>query len=144
MNVSCSGRVSCIFFPEVFRDAKTVQLPSVPLAGLVQDVLRANQNFSCFNLSPFPCVCYSLALTWADLGAGRQPGAHTGSLPGFSPGWWDGLCSGSAHGVWGWPGRREKGSPGCSPGLDWRAGVLIHTWRARGFCDHQNPEASRQ
>lgn len=138
----CSGRGSFIFSLE---SPGTQRLfTSVPLAGLVQDVLRANQNFSCFNLSPFPCVCYSLALTWADLGVGRQAGAHTGSLPGFSPGWWDGLCSASAHRAWGWPGRREKGSPGCGPGLDWGAGVLTHTWRARGFCDHQNPEASCQ
>ena len=73
--MSCVQEEGPLFF---FLESPGTQrlFTSVPLAGLVQDVLRANQNFSCFNLSPFPCVCYSLALTWADLGVGRQPGAH--------------------------------------------------------------------
>lgn len=80
--MSChSGRVSLIFF---LRTSEILQPFLVPFAGLSQGVLIANQNFSCFNLSPFPCVCYSLTFTLADLVVGRRAGAHDGSVPGFS------------------------------------------------------------
>lgn len=106
-------RKSIIYFlPEDLKNSETVHPPIVPFADFGQEVLAANQNFSCFNLSPFPCVCYSLALTVADLGARRQTEAQNGSEPGFSLVPWDVVSSDSALRVWGRPGSREDGMPG--------------------------------
>lgn len=56
------------FLPDDFRDSEIMQVPVLPFTGLGQGILLANQNLSCFNLSAFPCVCYSLTWIWADLG----------------------------------------------------------------------------
>lgn len=129
-------RKSVIYFlPEDLRDSEIIQPPLVHFAGLGQDIFIANQNFSCFNLSPFPCVCYSLMLTWADLGVGRQAGAHNGSEPGFLLVCWDILSSDTAHGVWDRPGCREQGLRSRS-GLKKGAELLAHKLRVRGFGDH--------
>lgn len=122
-------RKSVIYFlPEDFRDSEIVPLPLVPLAGLGQDVLIANQNFSCFNLSPFPCVCYSLALPWADLGVGRQPEPTVALSQGFLQ------CHGTVSPLTVPIGSRAGQDAGRK---DCQAGVQVWTTgRSRGFGSH--------
>lgn len=135
MNVLLLRKSVIYFLPEDFRDSEIVWFPLVPLVGFGQDALVANQNFSCFNLSPFPCVCYSLALTWAGPGVGRQAGAHGGSEPGFSPVLLGSRADQDAGrrdlqaGVQVWPWRKGQG-------------FLVHNLRVKGFCDHQKLKTS--
>lgn len=57
------------FLPEDYQELGDCIAPGVPFESLDQKVLMANQNVSCFNLGPFPCVCFSLPVVWAVLGA---------------------------------------------------------------------------
>lgn len=144
MNVLPFRKSVIYFLPEDFRDSEIVQPPLVPFADFGQDVLIANQNFSCFNLSPFPCVCYSLACTGADLGVKRQAGAHDGSEPGFLLVRRDAVSSDTAPRAWGGRGRREEALPGgrSRSGLEEGAGLWAHKLRVRVFREYQKPETS--
>lgn len=68
-------------FQKIIRDLETQWAPGVPFESLSQEVFVANQNVSCFNLGPFPCVCYSLPVACAVLGPRKSTEVHGGSEP---------------------------------------------------------------
>lgn len=58
VNVLPFRKSTISFIPKILRDSEIEHCPLVPFAGLSQEALMANQNFSCFNLVSFPQVCY--------------------------------------------------------------------------------------